>query len=68
MKVPILIPNIFDHQFTYDSNSLNLDKEKTKADKYKKPAITYKKERPKYIELYSKKPPNIAPKIFDDKA
>ena len=26
MKVPILIPNIFDHPFTYDSNSLNLDK------------------------------------------
>ena len=26
MKVPILIPNIFDHPFTYESNSLNLDK------------------------------------------
>ena len=26
MKVPILIPNIFDHPFTYDSNSLNLNK------------------------------------------
>ena len=26
MKVPILIPNIFDHPFTYDSNSLSLDK------------------------------------------
>ena len=26
MKVPILIPNIFDHPFTYDSNSLNLEK------------------------------------------
>ena len=26
MKVPILIPNIFDHPFTYDSNSLNLAK------------------------------------------
>ena len=26
MKIPILIPNIFDHPFTYDSNSLNLDK------------------------------------------
>jgi len=26
MKVPILVPNIFDHPFTYDSNSLNLDK------------------------------------------
>ena len=26
MKVPILIPNIFDHPFTYDSNSLNLDR------------------------------------------
>ena len=26
MKVPILIPKIFDHPFTYDSNSLNLDK------------------------------------------
>ena len=24
MKVPILIPNIFDHPFTYDNNSLNL--------------------------------------------
>ena len=27
-----------------------------------------KKEKPTYIELYSKKPPNIAPKIFDDNA
>ena len=26
MKVPIVIPNIFDHPFTYDSNSLDLDK------------------------------------------
>jgi primosomal protein N' (replication factor Y) len=26
MKVSILVPNIFDHPFTYDSNSLNLDK------------------------------------------
>ena len=26
MKVPILIPKIFDHPFTYDSNSLILDK------------------------------------------
>ena len=26
MKVPILIPNIFDHPFTYDSNSVNLIK------------------------------------------
>jgi len=26
MKVPILIPNIFNHPFTYDSNSLNLNK------------------------------------------
>jgi len=26
MKIPILIPNIFNHPFTYDSNSLNLDK------------------------------------------
>ena len=24
MKVPILVPNIFDHPFTYDSNSLKL--------------------------------------------
>ena len=26
MKVPILIPNIFDHPFTYDNNSLSLDR------------------------------------------
>ena len=26
MKVPVLIPNIFNHPFTYDSNSLNLNK------------------------------------------
>lgn len=26
MKIPILIPNIFDHPFTYESNSLNLNK------------------------------------------
>ena len=26
MKVPILIPNIFDYPFTYESNSLKLDK------------------------------------------
>ena len=26
MKVPILIPNIFDHPFTYDNNFLNLNK------------------------------------------
>ena len=26
MKVPILIPNIFDHPFTYESNSLKVDK------------------------------------------
>ena len=26
MKVPILIPNIFNYPFTYDSNFLNLDK------------------------------------------
>ena len=26
MKVPILIPNIFDHPFTYDDNSINLEK------------------------------------------
>ena len=26
MKVPILIPNIFDHPFTYESNDLNLHK------------------------------------------
>ena len=26
MNVPILIPNIFNHPFTYDSNSLNLKK------------------------------------------
>ena len=26
MKIPILIPNIFDHPFTYDSNSLDLNK------------------------------------------
>ena len=26
MKVSILIPNIFDHPFTYDSGSLNLEK------------------------------------------
>ena len=25
MKIPIIIPNIFDHPFTYDSNSLDLD-------------------------------------------
>ncbi len=45
-----------------------MDKENTKADKYKNPAITYKKENPKYIELYSKKPPNMAPKMFADNA
>ena len=28
----------------------------------------YKLEKPKYIELYSRKPPTIAPKIFEDKA
>ena len=26
MKVPILIPNIFDRPFTYDNNSLSLDR------------------------------------------
>ena len=26
MKVPVLFPKIFDHPFTYDSNSLILDK------------------------------------------
>ena len=26
MKIPILIPNIFNHPFTYDNNSLNLNK------------------------------------------
>ena len=31
-------------------------------------AKKYKKDNPKYIELYSKKPPNIAPNILDDKA
>ena len=40
---------------------LKLNEEDIKAKKYKK-------ESPKYIELYSKKPPNIAPKIFDDNA
>ena len=28
----------------------------------------YKELKPKYIELYSKKPPNMAPKILADKA
>ena len=32
------------------------------------PAKIYKDPNPKYIELYSRKPPNIAPKIFADKA
>ena len=35
---------------------------------YKNPDNQYKEDKPKYIELYSKKPPNIAPKIFADKA
>ena len=30
--------------------------------------MIYKNEKPKYIELYSRKPPNMAPKIFEDKA
>ena len=47
---------------------LKLNEENIKAKKYNKPAKKYKKENPKYIELYSKKPPNIAPKIFDDNA
>ena len=34
--------------------------------KYKKPAKRYKDENPKYIELYSKNPPSIAPRIFAD--
>ncbi len=38
------------------------------ANKYKIPAKIYKDDKPKYIELYSKKPPNIAPRIFEDKA
>ncbi len=31
-------------------------------------ASIYKDPKPKYIELYSKNPPNIAPKIFADNA
>ena len=26
MKIPVLIPNIFNHPFTYDDNGLNLKK------------------------------------------
>ena len=45
-----------------------MDVENKKAEIYMAPANIYKLEKPKYIELYSKKPPSIAPKILDDKA
>ena len=42
------------------------------AKKYAKKYITnpnkYKDLKPKYIELYSNKPPNIAPRILEDNA
>ena len=43
-------------------------KDDIKANIYIIRAIMYNDLKPKYIELYSKNPPNIAPRIFDDKA